>query len=269
MPTLVRAPLSHPSTAHATDRAEHARRSTLFRSQLIRFGRLLIDTLFPMLCLGCGSEGSYLCERCLARVPEMENQACPICHKPYQAAGVTCRKCSPHTALSGLLVAAPYRARLVERVIHTFKYRFIESLAAPLAIIVGQAIARAPLPLPDFLIPVPLHPRRLRFRGFNQAELLAKAIASDLAPGLGITVTTGVLERCRFTKPQMQTRSAEERRMNLTNAFQIQAANRTLLAGKSIWLIDDVATTGTTLEECAKTLKAAGAKSVWGIVIAR
>lgn len=173
------------------------------------------------------------------------------------------------TVLDGLFIARPYRHRLIQKLIFALKYRFIASAADPLAALLAESISHHPLPLPDLIIPVPLHPRRLRFRGFNQAEVLAQKLMQELLPGSPIPVRNDILRRVRFTKPQMKTDSKPERLANLSDAFAVPLEVAGPLVGKSLWLIDDVATTATTLDECARTLKNAGAKSVWGIVIAR
>lgn len=228
----------------------------------------ILDTLFPIHCLGCETDGTFVCPTCFDRIPEPEYQVCPVCRAPYAQAGAVCRQCRRQTSLDGLLIAAPYRHRLVEVAVHTFKYRFIEALADPLARLIERSLSRNSLPLPDAVVPVPLHSRRLRYRGFNQARLLADALATDLTPGLALPVLEPIC-RTRFTKPQMKTSKKEERLQNLSGAFAVESRVAGPLVGKYIWLIDDVATTGTTLAECAKVLKQAGAKTVWGIVIAR
>lgn len=229
----------------------------------------VLDLVFPITCLGCGREGSLACPHCLRRVPEPDYQVCPICKTPYQANGATCRQCRQRTALDGLFVARPYRFRLVEELIHALKYRWLQRAAHPLADLLEESLQHHSLPLPDALIPVPLHPRRLRYRGFNQAHLLAEALATRLTPGVSIPVRGELLERVRFTQPQMKTTSRQERVRNLEQAFAAKPEVAGALVGAYLWLIDDVATTGTTLNECARALKAAGAKKVWGVVIAR
>jgi ComF family protein len=149
------------------------------------------------------------------------------------------------------------------------KYRFIETAADPLAALLAESLAHHPLPLPDLVVPVPLHSRRLRFRGFNQAEVLARTLMAKLLPGMPVPVRTDLLARIRFTKPQMKTDSKSERLANLSAAFTVPLEVAGPIVGKHIWLMDDIATTGTTLDECARSLKDAGAKTVWGIVIAR
>lgn len=231
--------------------------------------RALTDFFFPLHCFGCEREGALACTDCLGAVPETEYQECPVCRRPYQKNGATCRDCRKATALDGLFIARSYRHRLVQRLIFALKYRFIESAADPLATLLAETVSHHPLPLPDLVIPVPLHPRRLRFRGFNQAEVLARKLLQRLLPGSPIPVRSTLLQRIRFTKPQMKTDSKSERLANLSDAFTVPLEVAGPLVGTSVWLVDDVATTGTTLDECARTLKAAGAKTVWGIVIAR
>ncbi|MFZ2300041.1 MAG: ComF family protein [Candidatus Moraniibacteriota bacterium] len=229
----------------------------------------VLDTLFPISCLGCGAPREHLCRTCLDIFPRRLRQRCPTCLHATTPRGESCFACSGKNFLDGLFAASIYRFHLVSASIHTCKYRFIPAFAQPLGVWLGERIAEIGLPLPDLYIPVPLHPRRLRFRGFNQSELLAKTLADTLAPGLGIPVRTDILRRIRYTRPQMKTHTREERLGNLAGAFALVAANAPLIRGKSVWLIDDVATTGTTLEECAKILKRSGAKNVFGIVLAR
>lgn len=138
-----------------------------------------------------------------------------------------------------------------------------------LGTLLKNALEKSTLPLPDMLIPVPLHQKRLRFRGFNQSELLAKELSEILTPGLELPLSCNILLRIRYTKPQIKTDSREERLANLKNAFAVAAGQEDEIRDKYIWLIDDVATTGTTLEECAGLLKQHGAKTVFGIVLAR
>lgn len=229
----------------------------------------LTDLFFPFHCFGCEQEGSLACSRCLSSVPEREYQECPICRKPYQKNGATCRDCRKLTSLDGLFIARPYRHRLIQKLVFALKYRFIDKAADPLVTLLAQSITHHPFPLPDLIIPVPLHERRLRYRGFNQAEVIGRKLITLLLPGSPIPVRTDLLRRVRFTKPQMKTDSKKEREINLSTAFEVSLKTVGPLVGKNIWLIDDVATTGTTLDACARALKTAGAKSVWGVVIAR
>jgi len=168
-----------------------------------------------------------------------------------------------------VFVASYYHDTLLPCAIHNYKYRFLSALANPLARFLQSALEKTSLPLPDIIIPVPLHRKRLKFRGFNQSELLARELASLLTPGIDLPLESDVLLRIRATTPQIKTGSREERLHNLRDAFAIHENKVHHVAGKSVWLIDDVATTGTTLSECANTLKKNGARSVFGIVLAR
>lgn len=230
---------------------------------------LLLDLFFPVECLGCRQAGVLACQHCLDLVPLLDSQVCPWCKVPFQPHGQTCTKCRGKTSLDGLFVARPYRFRLVEQLIHTLKYRLLQTATLPLVDLIETSLAQHALPLPDLLIPVPLHPRRLRYRGFNQADLIAQELARRLMPGLSIPVDGTHLRRTRFTKPQMKTESRDERLRNLSGAFTLDPTVAGPLVGTYVWLIDDVATTGTTLDECARVLKAAGVKKVWGVVVAR
>lgn len=236
---------------------------------LKKIGIVILDTLFPISCLGCGMPKEYLCKECLSVFPRRERQRCPTCLKKTTPHGEACFDCSHLNALDGLFAGSFYRAPLVSHTLHTFKYSFIPGLAKPLGMWLAERIREINLPLPGLILPVPLHPRRLRFRGFNQSALLAEVLANELTPLLDTTIVRNVLLRTRYTKPQMKTHTKEERLKNLLGAFALDTKSISLLQGKSIWLIDDVSTTGTTLEECATILKNAGAKSVFGIVVAR
>lgn len=240
-----------------------------FRSALKKISTALLDTLFPIHCLGCETPKEHLCQVCLTVFPRRLRQRCPTCLKATTPHGEVCFACSGTNALDGLFAAAPYHSALVAASLHIYKYRFIPGIATPLGNWLAEKITEADLPLPDACIPVPLHPRRLRFRGFNQSTLLAQTLADALTPGFALPVLEDVLLRTRFTKPQIKTKTREERLGNLKGAFALAPENALLIQDKTLWLIDDVATTGTTLEECAKVLKKAGAKKVFGIVLAR
>ena len=241
-----------------------------------KIGISLLDTLFPIHCLSCNAYGEYLCTNCLEHFPRRLRQRCPHCRRATTPRGEVCFSCSGKSSLDGLFVASHYRHPLVATSIHTYKYRFIPALAEPLGTWLAERVLEIDLPLPDVFIPVPLHKRRLRFRGFNQSALLADTLAETLTPGSVLPVLHNCLLRTRYTKPQIKTTVREERLSNLKNAFALapemplgRETSKSSLLGKTIWLIDDVATTGTTLEECARVLKKAGAKSVFGIVLAR
>lgn len=144
--------------------------------------------------------------------------------------------------------------------IHTFKYRRVTALADPL----GEALARfwlqSPVPV-DVIVPVPLHPGRQRERGFNQAALLAERVAR----AAGLTMRPEALRRTRATAAQMSL-DAADRKTNVAGAFQSADAT---VRGAAVLVVDDVCTTGATLDACAVALKAAGATEVHGLTLAR
>ncbi|MEK7550141.1 MAG: ComF family protein [Patescibacteria group bacterium] len=230
---------------------------------------IFLDAVFPILCLACQKRGAWICADCQKKIPLRIEQECPLCKKESHTLGATCFECKGSTALDGIFSATYYQIPIVARAIHTFKYRFVPGVSVPLSEILIDALTKSNLPLPDVILPVPLHKRRLRFRGFNQASLLAKNISENITPEIPIPFYENTLKRIRYTKPQIKTLSRTERLANLSNAFILDPALTPDIKGKSIWLIDDVATTSATLEECAKVLKKSGAKSVYGIVIAR
>lgn len=236
--------------------------------------KLILDTLFPIACLHCGAPDTWLCEKCLAQIKLLTFQVCPACEQTITEAGYLCGACKNLQRtknhpfyLDALLVAAKYKTSGLNRLVHLYKYRFIADLSAPLGTLLTQTLLKNNLPMPDVIIPVPLHTRRLRWRGFNQSALLANHLAQNLMPNLPIPILADVLARQKYTPPQMTLQKYAERQENLKDAFAIKEASQ--IQGKTILLVDDVATTGTTLLECTKVLKLAGAKKVFGVVIAR
>jgi len=155
--------------------------------------------------------------------------------------------------------------------VYAYKYNFISELSQTLGKILVSAILKNNLPLPDAIIPVPLHKRRLRWRGFNQAELLSRFISQNLAPGFSIPVFSDVLERKKHTSPQMKIKNYQERKKNIKNMFRFNEKNteKNILKDKKVLLVDDISTTGATMFECGKVLKFHGASSVLSVVIAR
>ncbi|HEX8974146.1 MAG TPA: ComF family protein [Patescibacteria group bacterium] len=234
---------------------------------LLKSKKVMLDTLFPIFCLRCHKEGSWICDSCLEKIPINTEQLCPLCEKTETPNGRTCFACRKKTSLDGLIVAASYRDKLISHTIHLFKYSFVADLHKPLGGILVKALLKTDAELPNFIIPVPLHPRRLRWRGFNQAELLSQHLAKNILPANELAIKTDTLERLRYTGVQKSIKNIRERKSNIAGAFKVK--NKQDVFGKTILLIDDVATTGATLFECAKTLKQAGARQVFALVVAR
>lgn len=248
-----------------------------------------MDTLFPIHCLSCRKEGSFICEGCFQKIRLLSFQVCPHCEKLITDKGRLCSFCKKQSPpLDNLVIAARYkedpgRAGNISKLVHLFKYNFVKDLHNPLGALLVNIILKNNLPLPDIIIPVPLHKRRLRWRGFNQSELLAGHVSENLTPGFKIPVFSGLIARRKYTPPQVKVKKYSERRKNMEGAFEINkkykdfkqgpalafAKTEPLPKNKKILLIDDIATTGATLFECAKVLKQNGAKKIMAAVIAR
>lgn len=221
--------------------------------------RIALDLLFPQWCVGCGREGSYICESCRESLTPVAPPFCPRCGRP-QADGALCPLCvSGNVAIDG--IRSPYLyGGVIRRAVHELKYRNLRALAMPLAGLLHEYLQENPLP-GDVLVPIPLHPKRLRERGYNQSARLA----GELGKLTGLPVAGKALVRERATPSQARTDSLEERRQNIAGAF---TCNSHELRNRQIILIDDVATSGATLNAAAAALKEAGAASVWGLVVA-
>src|ERR1035437_2493965 len=221
---------------------------------------MALNLLFPQKCLGCGIEGELICQVCLQSLPRISHPVCPQCGRP-QPSGIMCPACiRQKNAINGLRSPLKFEG-VVREAVHQSKYKNLRLLARPLANIMAEYLIRYPLPA-DLLIPVPLHPRRLKERGYNQSALLAEEL-SKLA---NLSLADDLLIRTKHHLPQPRTRNVGERLQNVKEAF---ACSNSKLKGKRILLIDDVSTSGATMEACAAALKSAGAESVWGLVRAR
>ncbi|MCX6763699.1 MAG: ComF family protein [Candidatus Moranbacteria bacterium] len=234
---------------------------------LTKVKNIILDTLFPIFCLACRKDNFWLCEECLKKIKVLDLQVCPVCERYITEKGESCPKCKPLSPLKSLIVAAKYQEDNISKLVHLYKYNFIQDLREPLGKLLVQAILKSQIDIPDFIIPVPLHRRRLRWRGFNQAELLADYVSANLTPGLVIPVLKNILIRKKYTSPQMKVKNYWERQKNIQAAFAIQ--DNTEIKNRRVLLIDDIATTGSTLFECAKVLKESGAKKIYAAVIAR
>jgi len=234
-----------------------------------------LDLLFPQFCLQCGKEGFLVCPDCLFAVPINPYRYCPFCSIPKRV--VQKGKCSAHKhfKLNGLFSATAYKEPLVKKMITSFKYEpYVKDLCGALSFLIishlalldNDAVARdffARFQSERFVfMPVPLSAKKQKKRGYNQSLLLAKILSLYYQKPL----QADNLLKIRETVSQTQLKR-EQRWLNMNNAFMVQDAS--LVQGKIIFLVDDVFTTGATMEQCALVLKAAGAKAVWGIVVAR
>jgi ComF family protein len=219
----------------------------------------LLDIILPPQCGGCRAVGSWLCSRCRSRIRRLEEPLCRRCGAEVESARRECGCRARLKSLSRLRSAAAYDGPL-EIALQRFKYHGWRRMAAPLALLMAERLVVEGLAA-SWAIAVPLHGSRLRERGFNQSELLA----GEVRRRLSLSPPPGRLLRTRPTPPQV----GHDRRWRLDNvrgAFEWRGAP---LGGRSILLIDDVATTGATLEACAAALRAGGSGPVTGISVAR
>jgi ComF family protein len=230
-------------------------------SPLARVGRAVLDVLFPARCVGCGAYGSFLCQSCQAELPPTRPPRCPICWQP-QRQEVTCGRCrEERPAFQGARSVYLYRGAAREAV-RALKYSYLSALAQPMAQLMARYVLEEEPIEADLLVAVPLHGRRQRLRGYNQSALLAR----ELSRLCGLPVAERGLARRRSTPPQARSADAAARRRSVAGAF---VADRRWVEGKRILLIDDVMTTGATLDACAQALRQAGAASVWALTFAR
>lgn len=233
-----------------------------------------MDVLFPRYCLGCQTEGFYICYDCFKNLPVNTGIACFICGR-RSPDGRVCRQCQKrfHPPLNGILVASNWNNILLKELIHNYKYNFVKELGGPLAQVAINFLTVNNfnnLYLRELLImPVPLHKKRLVWRGFNQAEILAKKISDNFS----LKIRSDIIYRTRHSLPQADIADRKNRKNNIKNSFaltkEFSDVENNFLKNKIIILIDDVATTASTLLECAQTLKPLKPKEIWGLVIAR
>lgn len=232
-----------------------------FSSAAKQIAQWTIDFFFPRRCIGCGKIGDFLCKDCYRKLPRLLPPLCPKCGKP-EASGSLCVACLRwKSCVDGIRSPFSFEG-IVRRAVYELKYHNHRALAERLGELMTDYLCQSQIP-GETLVPVPLHRRRLRERGYNQSSLLAR----ELAITTGLPVVEDVLHRVKDSLPQVKTTSIEERYRNVKDAFVCRDGRG--IKGKSVIVVDDVCTSGATLEACAVALKSAGAKSVWGLTFAR
>jgi len=225
------------------------------------------DLIFPRECVSCQTEGAWICNKCLPTIKINNELYCIKCDSPANQGGF-CHSCRDKNHLNGVWVAGDYNDKKLSALIKIFKYKFAEELSSELGAILKNFLLNLInsgkiAPIDNFLlIPVPLWRSRLAWRGFNQAQALAEIIYNH---DLNLAKNFTDLKRIKYSGPQTKL-NKQERIKNVQNSFKWLGEP---LDGKKIILVDDVVTTGSTLNECAKELKRNGAKEVWGLVIAK
>lgn len=233
---------------------------------LPKFREVLLDILFPPLCLLCrtslapAEKPDFLCEVCRGSIPLRDALHCSICDGRLPAGTRTCHPDAPYLVAA----AAPYADERVKRLIWQLKYEERTAAARALGALAANYLAPLRSELGACtLVPIPLHRSRLRERGFNQSELIAREVARRT----GFALRSDLLGRTRATKSQAECREREERLKNIAGCFEIRRG--AALPSGRIALVDDVATSGATLAEAVACLKAAGCRNMIGLVAAK
>ena len=235
------------------------------------FWRALVDFFFPPKCPLCGESLGELplerpCPLCLSEIKFFSHPRCPRCGLGFRETPGDDHLCSgcltEERYFTKARAIAPYEGLMAEA-ISRFKYQGASRLAKPLGALLGEyQDLEFPFAEFDLILAVPLHPQRLRQRGFNQSMLLARRLSHRHSIPLDFTS----LQRTRHTLPQTHL-SGSERQKNIRGAFEVRRPE--VISGKHVLLIDDVFTTGATVQECSKVLLKAGAKRVDVLTLAR
>jgi ComF family protein len=233
-----------------------------FFQRLLESLEPIYDLFYPPRCVSCQADTAYFCANCKAELSYIKPPVCNKCGYPIAKQNSFCHQCqtNPLNYLNAIRSAAFFDYGALKTAIHQFKYQGITILYRDFAPMLADCYSDHQLNS-DVIVPVPLHKSRYKERGYNQAALLAQGLSKLI----GLPVNRKALVRHRITKTQM-TLKAEERKINVSNAFVCQS---TALKGKKILLIDDVCTTGATLDACAQALKQANARAVYGLTLAR
>ncbi len=220
------------------------------------------DFLYPPECVLCHTPGQFVCATCLSAISPIEPPYCPVCGYPGASRPAECSQCQrfPLMSLDAIRSAAMFDEGALRTLIHKFKYEYMRVLGKSLAPLLAACYTIHQMNT-KIIVPVPLHKSRQKFRGYNQSAELAKALSGNI----GIPVDTATLVRYRKTKTQMEL-NAVARQANVAGAF---VCTSDVLAGQSVLLIDDVCTTGATLDACASALKKSGVISVSALTLGR
>jgi ComF family protein len=236
-----------------------------FGSSITALSELAHDLLFPKRCLGCHEFDNFICDKCLDSIIIKNNFCCPICNREIDFPTV-CPNCVGESVISGLWVVSNYHNKLVKEVIHLIKYSYCDALSEVWEKMIMKYFERERFwPEEAILIPVPLHKRRYLERGFNQSII----IGNILNKVRGNNICDKIIARKRYGKHQAML-DVEKRKESIKGCFKlISDINWKEDLPKEVILVDDVYTTGATMQECARTLKGAGFEKIYGFAMAR
>jgi len=231
------------------------------QSRLYEVGWKFLDLVMPPRCGGCKRWGTRWCESCQEQVQFIGEESCPKCGNPnWDGIGIKCGRCCDTRLYYERLSSWVSFKGPIREAVHELKYRHNVGLGEKLAKNLVNLFESLNWDI-DFIVPVPLGSKRFQERGYNQVMLLARPLAWDL----DIPIKRKALTRIRETRSQVGL-SREQRIANVQNAFTAKEHD---VNGKSFLLVDDVVTTGATINACAKALKEAGAKKVFALTLAR
>ena len=221
--------------------------------------RTAVGLAFPSRCVHCGAGGSLLCGRCLSEATRLSGPVCDRCALPLSH-GSGCSACAESPPAFARMIAVYQFDGAVRDAVHALKYDGLRAMAPVLGEVMAGHPALSRMRL-EAVVPVPMHWQRTRARGYNHAELLAREIGRRLS----LPVLPRALKRVRNTPRQVEAADEQERARQVASAFAPGAGAE----GKRVLLIDDVATTGSTLNACARVLRRGGAQWVCAFVLAR
>lgn len=238
---------------------------------LTKLKELLFDVLFPPLCLSCGKnlagaeKNGGICSFCLSKIFIHKTFFCPICRARLPEKEKICHKKSPY-----LLGAATNYDDSVRNLIHRLKYDSWSRLKSPVSVILKAYLKNLQFGISGnnffknyIVVPIPLHKNRERKRGFNQAELIGRIIAEEYK----LPLENKILIRAKETKSQAELKDWTQRKENMDSAFKIPEP--AVIKNKNIILVDDIYTSGATVNEAVRILKSAGVKKIVALVFAK
>lgn len=236
--------------------------------RITHLGQWLLDIVLPYECVGCGVAHEWICASCVDQVIPVMQGRCMWCHQPSPG-GTTHDACKEQVHLEGVVVTHR-KQDILKQLIHLLKYHHVTDIAQVMAQMMVRSVERDPLSealllcRDVVLVPVPLHPRREWHRGYNQAAL----IAQQLGALWNVPVLNTLLRRLRHTQPQAQL-SRAARMKNMHNMFALTDDDKSTSVPSTVVLVDDVMTTGATMNDAARALKDAGVSTVYGLVVVR
>ncbi len=228
----------------------------------------LVDLIYPPVCAGCGGEveptGPPACDACLHSTPRIERPVCQTCGSSVENPHTKrCPECPEKAYYHRARALLDYQDETVKHLIHGLKFQFQTGLAAPLgALLLNAFDDYFKDEHYDAIVPVPLHRRRKRQREFNQATLIAQAIHTKH----NLPIVENVVARTRHTKPQTSV-APPKRKTNVVGAFEVKDASQ--IEGARLLIVDDIYTTGSTINELSRVLIEAGAKHVDVLTLSR